>query len=117
MQTKNSKLKTKRECDVVYTALNRLYKLCQSYETVDEVRFAIMLMKTQIHETEQLIEIEDLRKQVENFNWWVENYMTCKWGPCHKCHHLYNGCYEPTREMVDEIKRRYEKNDIQSNVQ
>ena len=108
MRTKNSKLKTKRECDVVYTALNRLYNLCDSYNTVDEVKFAIMLMKTQVHETAQLIEIEELKEEVERFNKWVENYMTCRWGPCHKCHHFQNGCWEPTPEMVEEIRRRYE---------
>lgn len=108
MQTNNSKLKTKRECDVAYTTLNRLYKLCDDYTTLDEIKFAIMCMKTQIKETAELIEIEELRHEIWYFNKRVEDLMKCRNGPCHKCHHLFNGCYEPRQEYVDEIKRRYE---------
>ena len=105
MRTKNSKLKTKRECEIAYTTLNRLYNLCNNYNSVDEVKFAIMLMKAQIHETQQLIEIEDMKEQVEYFNKRVKDIMSCRNSPCHKCHHLFNGCYEPTTEIVEEIER------------
>lgn len=110
MRSKYSKLRTKREVRAVYTALNRLLVISKSYDSIDELRFAIMLMKAELRDTEQLIEINELKEQQKTFNSWVEHYMSCQWGPCHKCHHLNNGCYEPTQEMVDEIKHRWEQN-------
>lgn len=109
MRTRKQKLRTKEEVRAVNTALSRLLVLARNYETVDELRFAIMLMKAELKDTKAIIEINELKEQQESFNWWVENYMSCRWGPCHKCHYLYNGCYEPTQEMVEEIKRRYEQ--------
>lgn len=110
MRSKKQKLRTKEEVRAVNTALSRLLVLARHYDTIDELRFAIMLMKAELKDTEAIIDISELKKAQETFNGWVENYMTCQWGPCHKCHHLYNGCYEPTQEMVEEIKHRWEQN-------
>lgn len=107
MRTKNSKIKTKEEARLVYTTLNRLYKLCDKYTSVSEVKFAIMCMQAQIREEEKLLEIKELKDEVAYFNKRVDDIMACHNGPCHKCHHLFNGCYEPTKEIVDEIERRF----------
>lgn len=107
MRNKRSKLRTKDEVRVAKATLDRLDTICKSSTSVAEIRFAIMLMKAELKETASLIEINEIKAKQEHFNWWVENYMSCRNAPCHTCHHLYNGCYEPTEEMVEEIKNRW----------
>lgn len=109
MRSKYSKLRTKEEVRAVYTALNRLDKLAKSYKTIDEVRFAIMLMKTQLKETEQIIEINEIRKRIEYEENWIQSYMKCRFAPCHTCPLLWIDCYSPTPEQVKEIEERWEK--------
>lgn len=107
MRAKRSKLKTKREVEVAKATLNRLDAIIKHSKTVDEARFCVMLMREELDRTEEFIEFEDYKRNLEYFNSQVTYFMTCRWGPCHLCHHLFNGCYEPTQEIVEEIKKRW----------
>jgi len=107
MRKRKAKFKTKPEVRVARVTLNRIDTIAQTCDTVEEVRFAIMLMREELKRTEQFIEIKDIKEEIKRFNNQVETYMSCRWGPCHLCHHLNNGCYEPSKEVVEEIKNRW----------
>lgn len=110
MRNKRSKLRTKREVEVARATLNRIDKIARNAQSTSEIRFAIMLMLEELKQTEDLIEIQEIKRQIDYFNYRVEHCMTCAWSPCHLCHHLFNGCYEPTPEIVEEIKARWQTN-------
>lgn len=110
MRNKNSKLTTKREVEVAKATLNRIDKIARNAQTVSEIRFAMFLMHEELKCTEDFIEVQEIKREIDYFNSKVEYCMNCRWSPCHLCHHLFNGCYEPTPEIVEEIKARWQTN-------
>ena len=93
--------------------LERIIRRSTGEITKDDVLFQIMLMKAHL-ETLESMELDlmyerEIQAHKDYVDRWVQVYLKCKWAPCHKCHHLNNGCYEPDKEMVEKIKEIWEK--------
>ena len=110
MRSKNNKLTTKREVKAARATLNRIDKIARNAQTVDEIRFAMFLMREELKRTEDFIEIQEIKREIDYFNSKVEYCIKCRCSPCHLCPHLFNGCYEPTPDIVEEIKSRWQTN-------
>lgn len=93
--------------------LERIIRRSTGEITNDDVLFQIMLMKAHL-ETLESMELDlmyerEIQAHKDYVDRWVQVCLKCKWAPCHKCHHLNNGCYEPNKEMVEKIKEIWEK--------
>ena len=92
--------------------LEQLVRRSTGEITKDKLVFQIMLMREELsrledYELEKMYD-DEMNQHRDYVEWWVNNYMTCSHAPCHKCHHLNNGCYGPTDEMVEKIKELWE---------